>query len=312
MTLAMNTAKRESLRRRRRERAREARRQRPPSEVVIEAPCAASDSVSRVRAARPRPERGPRRAPSRPERSTAPLEPGERSWVPLVEAFVATRSFRDPEETTEVMLDVLSRVRSWGDFVSGGFLFLAPMELRWRFRCGAGRTYQLFEGFTKWMHAQREINDWQRDVLLFEIARWRYSYRLRPELPPGVMEMCLSEHDVARLARELTPTLEDPILADEALVASALRCLHSQLILQLGPSLSPPVGSLDPNRLVRDVASFVQHVSDHEHDRALFTTLSRFYDWAGKTGRLDRKRASEIAAVLAMAAAPLGSERMVS
>lgn len=281
------------------------------------APRAEGDGDAAGRAASPvRKERGGSGREGRGNRSAEPspeLSPGEREWNPLVEGFVATRSFRDPEEVIDVMLHVLARVRSWAEFVSGGFLSLAPLYVKEQFRHGAGRTFQLFEGFVRWMRAQDEITDWQRDVLLFEIATQRYCHRVRPERPPGVMEMSLSEHDIARLARELTPTLDDPILADEGLVASALRCLRSHLVLQLGPSHCPPIGSLDPHQLIRDVGSFVEHVSDHEHDRALFTTLSRFYDWAGKTGRLQRERASEIAAVLAMAAAPMHvSSGMVS
>lgn len=274
------------------------------------APRAEGEADAAGRAASPvRKERGGSGRPGRGKRSRAlspELSPGEREWNPLVEGFVSSRSFRDPEEVIDVMLHVLARVRSWADFVSGGFLFLAPLEVKGHFRYGAGRTFQLFEGFVRWMHAQDEITDWQRDVLLFEIATQRYCHRVRPERPPGVMELSLPDHQIPKIARELAPTFEDPVLADEGMVISALRCLQGHLEMHLGPSQWPPVGSLDPHQLIRDSTSFAQTRAHHESNRALFATLARFYDWAGKTERLQGKRAAEIAAVLAMAAAPMG------
>ncbi|MCB9600094.1 MAG: hypothetical protein H6721_00665 [Sandaracinus sp.] len=288
----MNTRKRETLRKIRRQRRRDERRERGPSHGV-EVP------------ARPREEE----RPTRPRAPTVPVDadvtsPGERSWLPWIDGFLATRSLANPEEAAYVMRRVLSEVRSWASFVSGEFLALAPTYVGHRTSYRAGRTYQLFERFVRWMHTQREVTDWQRDVLLREIERQRYCEGLRTELPPA-LELTLSDYDIPRFARELAPTFEDPVLADEGLVASALRCLQSHLKLQLGESRHPPVGSLDPHQLVRDVSEGVEDASDHEHNQALFTMLSVFYEWAGKSGRLERGRAAALASTLASAAMPV-------
>jgi len=206
---------------------------------------------------------------------------------------------------------VLSHVHSWAEFLGGGFLALAPLYVKFETSYRAGRTYQLLERFVRWMHAQHELTDWQRDVLLREIERQRYCHQLRAELPPA-MELLLCDQAVARLARELAPTFEDPALAHEGVVAAALRCLQSHLDLQLGASRHPPVGSLDPDRMVRDVAELAGDNIDLERDQALFTTLARFYEWAGKTGRLEPTRAATIASVLAAAALPVAGSRMAS
>jgi hypothetical protein len=205
----------------------------------------------------------------------------------------------------ELSLAVLRLVvpMSFGDLVEAGWVTIAATQVYTAYVPGFshGRTHQLIERFVVWLHEQREIDDWQRDVALAKIDEMRGACGGRPVGRRLVAEIGLRTVRSGRYDEAFARTV-DPFL--QPLVPQLMRVLWSHLEERLGPCSDPPVGSLDADRMIAAVYALLEP-GGIEAYRDLFLMTSAFYRWLGEHGHLDPARANAIASRFAAASLSL-------
>ncbi|MCA9607332.1 MAG: hypothetical protein KC619_17120 [Myxococcales bacterium] len=226
-------------------------------------------------------------------------------WRQVAETFVAERPPSDPALIVEALVLVLTRVGSWADFLGGGWVHHAPTELYIRYvpGFGAARTFRLLDRLVGWLHGRGDLDDWQRDVLLTVIDDARDCRRLDRVRDARVEELRFHDYMRSALLAELAETLDDAEV--RARLPRIVGPLVTALEAQHGPSSAPPLGSLDPEALVAVLAA--SRRGDGVAEAELLALLGVFYAWLGKTGRLERTRAEDLAARLALGAMGVAS-----
>lgn len=218
-------------------------------------------------------------------------------WRQVAETFVAERAPAQPEQTVDVLVLLLRRVGSWADFLGGGWIWCAATEVYVHYVKGYGpsRTYALIDRLAGWLHARGDLDDWSRDVLHAATDEGREAHGLEPRRPHRVRELCFDDHQRDEILASFRMSVPEQSPADVAwvgrLVVHVCEAMH-------GPSHAPPLGALDPDRLV--AAALSQATPTLAASRV--GLAAAFYRWLGATERLEPARAAWVASRLEAAA----------
>ncbi|MBX3270258.1 MAG: hypothetical protein KF729_08350 [Sandaracinaceae bacterium] len=225
-------------------------------------------------------------------------------WRQVAETFVAERPSPAAARNVEALVILLRRVGSWTDFLGGGWVLMASRELFMSDFEGFSnaRAHQLLDRVVTWLRGRGDLDDWQRDVLHTKIDEARSAYGRPTRRARHVTEYRCAPHDREALARELDEAVADLGLGGRFVVDLLVR----QVTAQHGPSEAPPMGALDPDRVVADVLEGATNASDRLAACALLTGCARLYGRLATSGRLEAARGRALAERFARAALCVG------